>query len=180
MNDPDQLPNDCTEEFVSLIAKHQRWLYSYVLLLLGNRADADEVFHETTIIIWRKFQQYESDTNFQAWARKIAHYQILQYRRNQARERRLFSDAFVENIAHEEATLSDLLEARRKALSRCLSRLKSRDRDLVQLCYSQDFAMKSVAKQIGCSANAIYKALGRIRQSLFECINRTIASEERT
>jgi len=163
-----------------LIALHQRWLYSYALLMLGSRVDADKVFHETTITIWRKFEQYKSGTNFQAWARKIAHFQILQYRRKQARERRFLSDAFVENIAHEEAALSDLLEARRKALSHCLSLLKTRDRDLVQLCYSPNSTMKSVAEQIGCSANAVYKTIGRIRQSLFECINRTIAAEEKS
>jgi len=148
-------------------------------MLLGSRADLDEVFHETTITIWRKFEQYETDTNFRAWARKIAHYQILQYRRKQAQENRFFSDAFVENIADEEAVLSELLEARRKALSHCLSRLKSQDRDLVQLCYSPDLTMKSVAKRLGCSANAVCKTLGRIRQSLHECINRTISAEER-
>jgi len=184
MNDPnqppdDRPPDDRTEEFVRLIALHQRWLYSYALKMLGSRIDADEVFHETTITIWRKFEQYESGTNFQAWARRIAHFQILQYRRKQAQERRFFSDAFVENIALKEEVLSEQLQARRQALSHCLSLLQPRDRDLIQLCYSPDFTMKAVAEQIGCSANAIYKMLGRIRQGLFECINRTIAAEER-
>ncbi len=178
MNVSDRPSSDRTKEFVSLIATHQRWLYSYVLLLLGDRTDADEVFHETTITIWKKFERYESGTNFQAWARKIAHYQILQYRRKQTQERRFYSDAFVEDIAHEEAALSGLLDARRQALSHCLSQLKPRDRDLVQLCYSPEFTMKSVAEQIGCTANAIYKALGRIRQSLFECVNRTVSLKE--
>ena len=181
MNVSDRPSSDRTKEkeFVSLIAAHQRWLYSYVLLLLGDRTDADEVFQETTITIWKKFERYESGTNFQAWARKIARYQILQYRRKQAQDRRFYSDAFVEGIALEEAALSDLLDARRQVLSHCLSQLKPRDRDLVQLCYLPDLTMKSVAEQVGCTANAIYKSLGRIRQTLFECVNRTVSLEER-
>jgi DNA-directed RNA polymerase specialized sigma24 family protein len=51
---------------------------------------------------------------------------------------------------------------------------------LVQRCYSEHESRetyKSIAEEIGRPVNTVYKALNRIRRSLHECIDRTLAAE---
>ena len=72
----------------------------------------------------------------------------------------------------------DLLEARRRALSECVTRLKASDRELVSHCYSErKITAKSVAAELNRPTGTVYKALNRIRRSLFDCINRKISAE---
>jgi RNA polymerase sigma-70 factor (ECF subfamily) len=63
------------------------------------------------------------------------------------------------------------LEARRKALDTCLQKLPPASRSLVEACYAGDRSIREVAKSFGRPAKAVYKALGRIRDVLTNCVN---------
>ena len=56
-------------------------IFSHILKLVPNLADAEDIMQETAGIMWRKFDQFREDTNFVAWAIEIAHYRVLDYRR---------------------------------------------------------------------------------------------------
>ena len=70
------------------------------------------------------------------------------------------------------------LDERRAALAGCVKKLNERDRDLLAACFTEGATVQSAAVQVGRSADAVYKALGRIRQALFECVSRTLATGE--
>ncbi|MEX2025689.1 MAG: sigma factor, partial [Pirellulaceae bacterium] len=80
-----------TAEFVGLFSQNARRLYAYIFLLLGNAADADDVFQETSRVLWEKFDQFQPGANFLAWAESVAHYQTLSFRRRRQRDRLQFS-----------------------------------------------------------------------------------------
>jgi RNA polymerase sigma-70 factor (ECF subfamily) len=71
------------------------------------------------------------------------------------------------------------LDARRDALAACIEKLATRDRDLLARRYSPGATTQSTSEQVGRSAEAVYKALARIRRALFECVQRALAREER-
>ena len=78
-------------EFVRLWTLHGQRVYAYLLTLTSNRADADEIFQEVGITLWEKFDQFESGTSFQAWARRVALNKVRSFR--QLRRIRRFSAA---------------------------------------------------------------------------------------
>ena len=41
-------------EFVQLLTSNQSRLYAYVLSLLGDRTQAEDVMQETNAVLWRK------------------------------------------------------------------------------------------------------------------------------
>ena len=48
---------------------------------------------QTNAKLWEKRTEFELGTNFQAWSSAIARYEVLNYRKKQARDARLtFSD----------------------------------------------------------------------------------------
>jgi RNA polymerase sigma-70 factor (ECF subfamily) len=69
------------------------------------------------------------------------------------------------------------LEVRRQALAECMKRLPAVDRSVVEMYYGAKQTAGDVAEKLGKSTHAIYKALTRARQRLFECIGRKLAAE---
>ncbi|MEM1297268.1 MAG: sigma factor [Verrucomicrobiota bacterium] len=59
--DSNNLPNSPGPAFVSEFARCQAKLQSYIRSLLPNRADAVDVFQKTSVTLWRKFDQWESE-----------------------------------------------------------------------------------------------------------------------
>ena len=62
---------------MELLTQHDRALSVYVYSLVSASADADDILQQTKMILWRCFDQFESGTNFIAWARKTAFHQVL-------------------------------------------------------------------------------------------------------
>lgn len=167
------------EDFVQEFTKNQRRLYLYILAQVGRPNDAEEVLQETNLVIWRKAAQFTPGTNFFAWASRIATYEVLKLRERRGRDKLRFSAEFVEVVAAEASEASDAWEDRRQALSVCLGKLRSRDRELIERRYATGETGKSVAEDLGRPINAVYQSLGRIRRVLIECVQRQLAAMAR-
>ena len=166
------------DAFARLFAQHDRWLFAYLVSLLSSAADAEEVFQEVCVILWRKHETFELGTDFVKWVSVIAHNQVHRFRRQQKRIGPQLSDVTVDLLAQDAVERADLLECRRDALRRCLEKLPNKDRQLVRHCYGDSRAtFKTAAEDLGRPVNTVYKALNRIRKVLYECIERTISVE---
>lgn len=168
------------ELFAQLLATCQRRVFLYVLSLVHDANDAEEILQETNLVLWRKFDQYRQGTEFSQWACRVAYFEVLKHHERKGREKRLFSSEFIETLAVEAERSLDQVDARRDALRRCLGKLKERDRSLVLSRYQQGASTRSVAESLGRSVQGTRRALHRIRNALLACIERTIAVEERS
>ena len=171
--------NTSYESFVQLLARHERGLRAFVQTLLPELHHADEVIQETCLVLWRKFADFEPNTDFLAWACTIARFEVLKYRRKLARDRHVFQPELLTVLADEALGETQQRTNEQQALDRCLEKLAPRQRELVQSCYAQGVTIKQVAEKLGKSATALYKALNRIRLMLLDCIEVTLAREER-
>jgi RNA polymerase sigma-70 factor (ECF subfamily) len=166
------------DAFARLFAQHDRWLFAYLVSLLGSSAHAEEVFQEVCVVLWREYETFELGTDFVKWVSVIGHNQVHRFRREQRRVGPQLSDAAVDLLAHDAAQRVDLLESRQEALRACLEKLTDQDRDLVRHCYADTrVTFKTAARNLGRPVNTVYKALNRIRRVLYECIERTLAVE---
>ena len=166
------------DAFARLFAQHDRWLFAYLVSLLGNSAHAEEVFQEVCVVLWREYETFQLGTDFVKWVSVIAHHQVHRFRRQERRVGPQLSDAAVDLLAEDAVDRAGQLESRRDALRNCLEKLSSKDRQLVQHCYGDSrVSFKRVAQTLGRPANTVYKALNRIRKALYECIERTLGLE---
>lgn len=168
--------NDAYESFVQMFARHEPVLRSFVRPLVPTWDDLDEVIQQTCVVLWRKFGDFEPGTDFLAWACTIARFEVLKYRRTRARDRHVFGVELISLLADEGALETALRERERRALDTCLERLLPPHRELVCQCYSGT-SIKDVAESLGRSATGLYKALDRIRVTLLDCIERSLAQE---
>ncbi len=167
------------ERFTRLLSKWQRHVFIYVMGLLHDTNDAEEVLQETSVVLWRKFRQYRPGTDFRRWACRVAHYEVLKLRQRKARGERLFSNAFIEALASESDRAMDELDDRREALKTCLGKLNPGDRELVKRRYQPGATTRSVAEEARRSVQGTKKTLHRIRSWLLACIRRTLVAGDR-
>lgn len=172
MDDP-QTDND--SELVALITAHQSALRMYIASLLPGECQAADVAQQANATLWRKRANFAIGTNFKAWMFSIARYEVLNFRKQQARSKLVFSDQLTELMANELVDQEDDLEARRQALRGCLSKLKPADQQLIQHRYFHRTPLKEYAEQVGRSAGGLKVTLHRLRNALQRCIHIQLA-----
>ena len=107
--------------FLRLFLQNQRRLYAYILTLLPNRADADDVLQEASLVMWDKFDERSPPDDFTAWGCRIAYFKVLDLRKKRQRGRVLFSQEMLERVAEtaEERPARHLRSASYPTRSRC-------------------------------------------------------------
>jgi RNA polymerase sigma-70 factor, ECF subfamily len=164
------------DEFIQLFTGHESRLRAYVLSLVPRWSDAEEIVQQCSVVLWKKFGQFKSGTNFFAWACQIARLEVKDYRKKQKREKRIFSDEFVDMIADEISEIQAEFPARLRALQGCVEKLTRDQRELLRLRYDENGKIESIAQTVHRSVDAVYKSLSRIRQALHDCVNRAMAT----
>src|SRR5688572_5868985 len=169
------LPPAKVDEFVRLLGENQRRITLYVMGLVPNWNDAEEIVQETTVVLWQEFAKYESGSNFAAWACKVAYFRVLAWRKRRSRERLQFSSEFLEAISEELAAEPERREERERRLAECVEKLPPDQRKVLTLRYGESCEIEDLAERVGRTVAASYRLLSRIRHNLFECVGRTAA-----
>ena len=92
---------DRVDEFVSLYMQHSLRVRGFVRVLVPTQPDAEDVFQDISRTLWDKFDDFESGTNFLAWALSVARFKVMHYRRVKARLPLSMSDTVFDVIADE-------------------------------------------------------------------------------
>lgn len=170
--------DDSRKLFVRLLTQHERRVYGYILKMVVNWSDADEILQETNVRLWEEFDRFEPGTDFAAWAIRVAHYQVLTWRKKRDRSRLVFGERAVQALADEQDRPGVSEDVRQAALAACLQRLSVNNRDLISRCYAGTSTIHDVAIQLGRSTQSVYKAVQRVRVSLQKCIEGRLALED--
>jgi RNA polymerase sigma-70 factor, ECF subfamily len=166
------------DQFVERFVRSQDRIYAYVATLLPNRADAEEVFQQTSLILWKKWQEFDPERDFVRWGCGIAHLEVLNaLRKQRAAGRVILSEEILAQVAETRLEANTLLDARRQALAACLDRLRPDQRALLERFYAGTDSVKLLAAEVGKTANGLYLMLKRLRRALFDCINQTLTAQ---
>ncbi len=174
-SDPDK--EDRYAIFVELYTQHSMQLYYFLMALLSNQSDASDVLQETSLVLWKKFDEFEVGTNFYAWACKIARIQTLKFREKKSRNQMMVGENAFEIIAKQAAGEDRSYELPIDALEECLEKLNETDRKLVRNRYEPNATVTQIANELGTTANKVSKSLYRIRRALLICIERKLSIE---
>ena len=169
--------NKNSPEFIQLLTQAQSSLYAYILSLMLDHAQAEDLLQETNMTLWHKADQFRSGTNFLAWSYRIAYFKVLSHRRAMARDRHVFNDELLDYLAERQLNRVDLLDRRREALQECLKKLSVHQQNLLRARYKAGGSIKVIAAQKGCSAGVISQTLYRIRCALIKCIEARVVAE---
>ena len=178
LSDPsDDRDIKAADAFVTLLMEHRHRLFAFILKQLINRADAEDVFQKTSVILWKKMDQFDADNSFFHWACGIAYNEIRNFLKVQRRSRLHFDDELTALLAKEARNEEVASESRLHAMRECLNRLSDRQQNILRQCYSGSESITQVAEQLGRERTALYKQLARLRDKLVACIRLHLANE---
>ena len=164
-------------EFVRLWTQHGQRVYAYLLTLTSNNADADEIYQEVGMTLWTKFDEFTPGTNFLSWALRVAFNKVRSFKQLRRHSMILCSPEFFESVNRQIAKDADTLNAQYNVFADCYEKLPARHKDLIRQRYEQGATTKSVAQQTGRTVKAVYHALRRIHNALFDCVRAASAGE---
>lgn len=162
----------------SLFVQHMPALRGFVLSLVGDFNLVDDVIQETFLTVNAKAGEFQSGTNFRAWAWTIARFKVLQMLESQAPrlEQHLSPDVIDALCAHESAE-EWFTENQIRYLVRCFDHLAPKARRSIELRYLHALRPPEIARLMGWTVEAVHVALSRARVVLRDCVTRHIAAE---
>lgn len=147
-------------------------IYSYILAITRDVHASEDVFQETSMVIWEKRDTYKEGTSFKAWSREIARRTLLARRRKDQRFPVLLSDdeMILLDQGFDEAEQEFEPEEYVDALKQCTDELRQKERHIIDLRYAKEFSMQQISEVLGIQAESVRKFLFRIRKGLKSCI----------
>lgn len=168
---------DRSVEFVALYSEYYPRLHYFLLALLPTSNDAADVLQETSLVLWKKFDTFQTGTNFFAWACKIARLQAMKHHERANRNGRLFDTTTLERLADDAIAAASEATPQLEILESCLSELNESDRVLIRRRYEPGAVVNQMAAEMEVTANLLSKSLGRIRRMLLACVEKKMAGE---
>ncbi len=166
--------------FTRLFIRHRGMVSSYLLSLVHDPNDAEDLLQDVAVNLMQKFDDFDG-RDFGAWARQVARWHVLNHWRSETRYQRALRgstlDLLDEAFAADEAQ-AGTWEARKSALIRCLAGLGARLRGAVEMRYVNGFSLAQIAARLGKRESAVQMAMARTRDRLAECVRRSLAAEE--
>ncbi len=158
--------------FDELLARNQQKLFNYIMFMVHDQEQANDIFQDTFVKIITKLQegQYKNSGKFSFWLTRIAHNIIMDQFRSQR------NDRIVE--PNQENDLSNLEGAAVVEMNREMQMVNSQimndvrhimdslpapQREVVYMRFYQDLPFKEIAEITGVSINT---ALGRMRYAV--------------
>ena len=165
------------QRFLRLYLANQKRIFGFIVSMVPNWTDADDILQDTTEVMWRKFSDFEPGTNFAAWGIKIARLHVFrEYRKSHSPVK--FDSETLELLSADYSGVFDKIDNRVSALQDCLKQLPDKQRDLIKMRYDQVVSVKEIAERVNKPAHTIYKMLSRIHESLMFCIRHKLRTEE--
>jgi RNA polymerase sigma-70 factor (ECF subfamily) len=167
---------EVSAEFVAQITRSQRQLHAFILSMVWNPAEADDVLQETNLVLWEKVAEFDRERPFLPWAMRFAQFQALAWlkRHRRQQQRVVFDDDLARLLADEAAADEPVFDDRRLALASCLQKLPGDQRDLIARRYEPEGSVNALAAAGRTTPKAVSDRLRRIRHTLLQCIQRTL------
>jgi RNA polymerase sigma-70 factor, ECF subfamily len=167
-----------SDEFLDLFTRNQLRLYGYVMMLVANRVDAEDVLQNVNLVMLKKCDQFTLGTNFMSWATGIAYLEAMKYLSAKKRTAYGLSEATLASLAADAVRESSALDHRNAALPDCMEQLPPADRELVTDHYFRRLSWEKIAAALGRTSSSVRHSICRIRRELKRCIDAATGTEE--
>lgn len=172
--------NGNNEAFDALLNRHKDRVFSYILHIVKDREQAEDIFQETFVkaIMTIKQGRYTDSGKFSAWISRIAHNLIIDFYRQEKAENTISTDSDVTDMLNRrdlaEKNIEDHLvsEQIQEDVRRIIDALPESQREVLMMRYYSDMSFKEIAEATNVSINT---ALGRMRYAILNM--RRIAQE---
>jgi RNA polymerase sigma-70 factor (ECF subfamily) len=149
----------------ALFSRHHIAVYRFVLQRLRDKALAEDVTGEVFLEVWRHAGQFEGRSTVVTWILAIARRKILAARID-PRGVQSDGDKAADRDRADDPDAPLQARDRSTVLRRCIRRLSSEHREMIDLVYYQEQSMESVATILGIPSNTAKTRMFHARKRL--------------
>lgn len=153
-----------------LIARHQRKVFTSIMLLVKDREMAEDIFQDTFIKVVNTLRSgnYQEEGKFLPWVIRIAHNMVIDHFRKQKRmpmTRDTDEYSVMDSLQLTDENIEDKMVTEQIHLDvkKLIDYLPEDQREVVVMRIYADMSFKEIAEQTGVSINT---SLGRMRYAL--------------
>jgi RNA polymerase sigma-70 factor, ECF subfamily len=162
-----------SEQLARLWTECQPVVGAYILSLIPDFHQAEDVLQQVAVLLVREFDKYDPGRPFLPWALGIARNVALKSRRDAARSaEHVLSETLIDQIQTAFEEDKDAWGTMRKALRDCLKQQPQKMLELLRWRYAYDLKPSGVAGKMGVTAGTVRVMLHRAREVLRRCIKR--------
>ena len=153
-----------------LFARHQTRVHRFVLTLVGNGAQAEDLISDVFLDVWRQAGRFEGRSSVTTWLLSIARFKALSGLRK--RREAPLDDTFAETIRDEADTPETQLQKKGKStvLRQCLMKLSQDHREVIDLVYYHERSVDETAAILGIPGATVKTRMFYARQKLSELL----------
>lgn len=170
-----------TEELAVYWATSQPLIAMFVSSIVTNSHDGDDILQNVALVTAQKFDQYDRNRSFVAWAIGIAKNEILRYYQDKGRRLTILDTEAIEQVVDvyesETTSAADTKADMMKALRSCMAQLKTRWRMILEMHYLRELSPARIAQQMGMTQTNVFVVLHRVRVALRECVEQRLRQE---
>lgn len=174
-------PDKQLEKLTVQWAQSQPLIAAFISSLVPDFHDADDILQNVAVVTVRKYQQFDPTRSFVAWAIGIAKNEILKYQSKQGKRHLLLDIDAIDSVSQvytkEHSTIHDTRIDLNNAISTCISRLKGKWQQIMEMHYLREQSAARIAQHLGMTRNSVFVSLHRIRIALRDCVNRRLGEE---
>jgi len=170
-----QLRRGNLDALSQLIARYQNRLYRYLLRLVRNPAEAEDLFQQTWLRVAEKISSFDPRRNFDSWLFTVARNLALDHLRRirpHSLDEPFASDSGSETpadrlLSREMLPLDRILESERSGrLAAALLELPVVYREVVSLRFEEEMKLEEIAQVLGAPLSTVKSRLRRSLEQL--------------
>ena len=162
--------------FSVLVHENTGMLMTYLRASVAKESLAEDLFQETMVVAWKRFEEFDRTRPFGPWLRGIAKNLILAHYRRSKRDMLLCTEEVLEHLDRRVEQIAqrpgDTWDDKITSLADCLEQLPGEYREPLELHYRDHHNTNTISGLLAMSREAVKKRLQRARTKLADCLRR--------
>jgi RNA polymerase sigma-70 factor (ECF subfamily) len=153
-----------------LFARHHVRVFRFVLRLVRNEANAEDLISEVFLDVWRQAGKFEGRSSVSTWMLSIARFKALSSLRKKSEGE--LDDETAQSIEDDADDPEVAVQKKDKAqaLRECLQSLSPEHREIVDLVYYHEKSVEEASEILGIPENTVKTRLFYARKRLSELL----------
>lgn len=166
----EQVARNDRKAIALLYQRHHLRLYRFLLRFVKNEAHAEELVNETFIDVWRGAGKFEGRSQVSSWILSIGRNKAISLLRKRADAE--LDDEYASGLEDESDTpeVMTLKQDKAAAMRLCINRLSAEHREVIDLVYYQEKAIKEIAVILSVPENTVKTRVFHARKKLSDLL----------
>jgi RNA polymerase sigma-70 factor (ECF subfamily) len=138
--------------FCELYQRYHRPIYNYVLRLIHEPKEAEDILQDVFIAVWRGAYRYREQAQVKTWIYRIAHYQAVSWLR---KHKPVTPFDEVTNTIAEASDQVNYETWQSDEVRKAINYLSTKHRSVLELAFVHGMAYGEIAQIVGCPVGTV-------------------------